>query len=101
MSRTFSKKIGRSYNILTEKVEKIEKSKRSHKRINEDDLKIKDISKQEVVIDEQLKSLLDKLETTKGPFKTKFDDTMNSMKLNRHIYHKGALNGNDIAKLSR
>ena len=60
---------------------------------------MKQIKQNEKQIDVKISDLLDKLEKLKGPFKTKFDETVDSMNLKRPIYHKGALNGNDVAKL--
>ena len=34
----------------------------------------------------------------KGPFKSRFDDCMDSLKLKRQVYHSGALVRNDIEK---
>ena len=35
----------------------------------------------------------------KGPFQTKFDNSLEELNLKRQIYHKGALVGNDVAKI--
>ena len=47
----------------------------------------------------ELKELNNFMESVKGPFKTKFDHFMESLKLKRQGYHNGALVGNDIEKI--
>ena len=40
------------------------------------------------------------LQKEKGPFKTFFDETVESFKLERQFYHSGALVGRDVHKLT-
>ena len=47
----------------------------------------------------ELKQIDQFIDNIKGPFKTKFDDLMDSLKLKRQVYHSNALLGNDIEKL--
>ena len=46
----------------------------------------------------QLEHMLADVEKEKGPFKVKFDEVMNSLKLKRVVYHSGALIGPDMYK---
>jgi len=46
--------------------------------------------------DNAIKEVDDWLDEQKGPFKTKFDSTIDSLGLKRQIYHSGALIGKDI-----
>ena len=63
---------------------------------------IKDKSNHEKKLDAQEKKLtkvLEELDKVKGPFKTRFDNLLDSMKLKRAAYHSGALIGPDVKKL--
>lgn len=48
---------------------------------------------------EQLEHIHSKLNTLRGPFQKRFDNTLEAMNLKRQVYHKGALVGNDVAKI--
>lgn len=48
---------------------------------------------------DELAHINQKINVMKGPFQTKFDNTLDEMNLKRQIYHKGALVGNDVAKI--
>ena len=48
---------------------------------------------------EELTVINNKIKSIKGPFQTKFDNTLEELNLKRQIYHKGALVGNDVAKI--
>ncbi|XP_072039374.1 uncharacterized protein [Amphiura filiformis] len=47
----------------------------------------------------KLSKVLAELDNIKGPFKTRVDDLLDSMKLKRAAYHSGALIGPDVKKL--
>ena len=48
---------------------------------------------------DELEHINEKIDVMKGPFQTKFDDTLREMNLKLQIYHKGTLVGNDVAKI--
>lgn len=48
---------------------------------------------------EQLEQIHSKINTLTGPFQKRFDNTLEAMNLKRQVYHKGALVGNDVAKI--
>ena len=48
-----------------------------------------------------LANILENINRHKGPFKTKLDEVSDSFKLERTVYHSGALVGNDVNKLAK
>ena len=48
---------------------------------------------------DELALINEKIDIMKGPFQTRFDNTLAELSLKRQIYHKGALVGNDVAKI--
>ena len=48
---------------------------------------------------DELAYINEKINVTKGPLETKFDNILDELSLKRQIYHKGALVGNDVAKI--
>jgi len=48
---------------------------------------------------EQLTTILTKIHNLKGPFHRRLDSVLERMNLKRQVYHKGALVGNDVAKI--
>lgn len=48
---------------------------------------------------EQLTRINAKINSMKGPFQRKLDGRLEEMNLKRQVYHKGALVGNDVAKI--
>ena len=59
---------------------------------------LKDCIKNTEQTETQLERTLADIEKEKGPFKEKFDEVMNSLKLKRVVYHSGALIGPDVYK---
>ena len=60
---------------------------------------MKDISNKNLQLQKELKEVQDETRKEGGPFKEKFDDFMDTLKLKRQIYHIGAMAGNDIDKI--
>ena len=48
---------------------------------------------------EQLPTITAKINSLKGPFQRKLDGVLERMNLKKQMYHKGALVGNDVAKI--
>lgn len=48
---------------------------------------------------EQLTNVVAKIHNLKGPFQKRLDGVLERMNLKRQVYHKGALVGNDVAKI--
>ena len=48
---------------------------------------------------DELAHINEKINVMKGPFQTRFDNTLAELTLKRQIYHKGALVGNDVTKI--
>lgn len=48
---------------------------------------------------EQLTTITAKINNLKGPFQRKLDGVLERMNLKKQVYHKGALVGNDVAKI--
>lgn len=48
---------------------------------------------------EQLTTIVAKIHNLKGPFQRRLDGVLERMNLKRQVYHKGALVGNDVAKI--
>ena len=48
---------------------------------------------------DELAHINEKIDIMKGPFQTRFDNTLAELRVKRQIYHKGALVGNDVAKI--
>ena len=48
---------------------------------------------------EQLNAIIAKINNLKGPFQRNLDGVLDRMNLKRQVYHKGALVGNDVAKI--
>ena len=69
------------------------------KEVKQMDEKIKTLNKTINAKTSELKELDKFIDNVKGPFKTKFDDLMNALKLKRQVYHSGALVGNDMDKI--
>ena len=69
------------------------------KEVKQMDEKIKTLNKTINAKTCELKELDKFIDNVKGPFKTKFDDLMNALKLKRQLYHSGALVGNDMDKI--
>ena len=69
------------------------------KEVKQMDEKIKTLNKTIDAKTSELKELDKFIDSVKGPFKTKFDDLMNALKLKRQVYHSGTLVGNDIDKI--
>ena len=55
------------------------------------------LKEKEKALEDTLKSL----ETIKGPFKTRFDNVLKHLKLQRAAYHSGSLVGPDVHKLTK
>ena len=51
--------------------------------------------------EKELEQTLKSLETIKGPFKTRFDNVLKKLKLQRAAYHSGSLVGPDVHKLTK
>ena len=49
----------------------------------------------------ELASTFESINKDKGPFKTQFDKVLDSFKLERTVYHSGALVGNDVNKVTK
>ena len=62
---------------------------------------IKDNEKLEKDKHVTLANILENINRHKGPFKTKFDEVSDSFKLERTVYHSGALVDNDVNKLTK
>ena len=50
---------------------------------------------------DQLQKVNERISHLKGPFQKRLDSTLEEMNLKRQVYHKGALVGNDVAKILR
>ena len=50
---------------------------------------------------EQLTTITAKINNLKGSFQRKLDGVLEKMNLKKQVYHKGALVGNDVAKILR
>jgi len=48
---------------------------------------------------DELAHINEKINVMKGPFRTRFDNTLTELSFKHLIYHKGALVGNDVAKI--
>lgn len=53
------------------------------------------------VKENEFKDAIEHLEKSRGPFYTKFVTAIDSFKLERQVYHKGAIVGNDVDKIFR
>ena len=62
---------------------------------------IKENEKQQKFNEENLKDTLDQVDKEKEPFKTELDTVLDSFKLERTVYHSGALIGKDVDKLTK
>ena len=61
-------------------------------------IQLKDTEKSLSGKEKELEKALSDIEKASGPFKVKFDNTMNALKLKRVVYHSGALIGPDVYK---
>ena len=59
---------------------------------------IKDTENLKKVKENELETVLNKIDRESGPFKERFDRTMDELKLKRVVYHSGALIGPDVHK---
>ena len=50
---------------------------------------------------DRLQKVNERISHLKGPFQKRLDSTLEEMNLKRQVYHKGALVGNDVAKILR
>ena len=66
---------------------------------NEHVKELKDCKKEIDVSQTELQNVQNKIDKASGPFKCKFDKTMNDLKLKRVVYHSGALIGPDVHKV--
>ena len=89
----------RFINHTAEAVKAREKARELKKKRDEQQLKGQQHQQQLKAAQEELTLLNDKINSMKGPFQTKFDNSLEELNLKRQIYHKGALVGNDVAKI--
>ena len=69
------------------------------KQLSENKSELKRQTKLKISKENELKELDKYISQIKGPFKTKFDNLMDSLNLKRQVYHSGALVGNDIDRI--
>ena len=69
------------------------------KQLTQNKSKLKKIAKDKTMKETELKKLDKHINQIKDPFKTKFDDLMDSLNLKTQVYHSGALVGNDIDRI--
>ena len=78
--------------------DQIQELKEEVKRLK-DELKLNDTERKDT--DSVMSSIVEAIESAKGPFLTDFHDVMDSLHLKRVVYHSGALIGNDVRKTLR
>ena len=69
------------------------------KQLSENKSELKRQTKLKISKENELKELDKYISQIKGPFKTKFDNLMDSLNLKRQVYHSGALVANDIDRI--